>query len=61
MASEEPKYHEILIRLADAGRPLRILSLREILAIKARAGRPKDLAAIPYIQSTIDEIESQSG
>lgn len=39
------------------GRPLRILSLREILAIKTRAGRPKDLAAIPYIQSTIDEIE----
>jgi hypothetical protein len=39
------------------GRPLRILSLREILAIKMRAGRPKDLAAIPYIQSTIDEIE----
>jgi hypothetical protein len=43
------------------GRPLRILSLREILAIKIRAGRPKDLAAIPYIQSTIDEIERQGG
>jgi hypothetical protein len=41
------------------GRPLRILSLREILAIKTRAGRPKDLAAIPYIQSTIDEIERE--
>jgi len=43
------------------GRPLRILSLREILAIKTRAGRPKDLAAIPYIQSTIDEIERDGG
>jgi hypothetical protein len=43
------------------GRPLRILSLREILAIKTRAGRPKDLAAIPYIQSTIDEIEREGG
>lgn len=43
------------------GRPLRILSLREILAIKMRAARPKDLAAIPYIQSTIDEIERQGG
>ncbi len=43
------------------GRPLRILSLRELLAIKTRAGRPKDLAAIPYIQSTIDEIERQGG
>jgi hypothetical protein len=39
------------------GRPLRLLSLRELLLIKTRAGRPKDLAAIPSIQSTIDEIE----
>ena len=39
------------------GRSLRLLSLRELLAIKTRAARPKDLAAIPYIQSTIDEIE----
>jgi hypothetical protein len=38
-------------------RPLRLLSLREILAVKRRAGRPKDLAAIPYIESTIDEID----
>ena len=38
-------------------RPLRLLSLREILAVKRRAGRPKDLAAIPYIESTIQEIE----
>ena len=43
------------------GRPLRILSLRELLSIKMRAGRPKDLAAIPYIQSTLDEIERQKG
>ena len=43
------------------GHPLQILSLRELLAIKKRAGRPKDLAAIPYIQSTIEEIEGQGG
>jgi hypothetical protein len=36
------------------------LNLREILAIKVRAGRPKDLAAIPYIQSTIDELDSSN-
>jgi hypothetical protein len=41
------------------GRRLRILGLRELLAIKTRAGRPKDLAVIPYIKSTIDEIEAQ--
>ena len=43
-----------------AGRQIRVLSLGEILAIKKRAGRPKDLAAIPYIESTIDELESGS-
>ena len=41
------------------GRPIRVLTLREILAVKKRAARPKDLAAIPYIESTIDEIERQ--
>ena len=42
------------------GRAVRMLTLHEILAIKMRTARPKDLAAIPYIQSTIDEIERQS-
>ena len=50
MASAEPKVHEILNRLAD-----------ERVAIKTRAGRPKDPAAIPYIQATIDEIEREGG
>src|SRR5262249_20848839 len=39
------------------GRKIRVLRLEEILAIKKRTGRPKDLAAIPYIESTIEEIE----
>jgi hypothetical protein len=39
------------------GRSLRVLELRELMAIKTRAGRPKDLATIPIIQATIDEIE----
>ena len=42
------------------GRPVRVLALKELLAMKRRAARPKDLAAIPYIESTIDEIEGQS-
>jgi hypothetical protein len=42
------------------GRPLRVLSLRELCAIKRRAGRPKDLAVIPYLESTLDEIERRS-
>lgn len=43
------------------GRPLRVLSLRELAAIKRRAGRPKDLAVIPYLESTLDEIERRRG
>lgn len=39
------------------GRLLRLLTLKEILAVKTRAGRPKDLATIPLIQSTIDAID----
>lgn len=40
----------------EGGRQLRVLKLTELLAIKTRAGRAKDLAAIPQIQATIDEL-----
>jgi len=64
-AIDEGRSYEDLLDSSVAidfeGRPLQILSLRELMAIKTRAGRPKDLAAIPYIQSTIDEIERQGG
>ena len=43
------------------GRSTRLLSLRELLAVKKRAGRPKDLAAGPYLEATIDEIEREGG
>jgi len=38
------------------GHALRVLTLEALVDIKRRAGRPKDLAAVPYIESTIDEI-----
>lgn len=53
-------YEDLLlasIEIEIEGRSLQFLRLREVLAIKRRAARPKDLAAIPYIESTIDEIE----
>lgn len=56
-------YEDLLpasIPLELEGRTLQFLHLREVLAIKKRAGRPKDLAAIPYIESTIDEIERRA-
>lgn len=52
-------YEDLLagsLTLDFEGRSLRVLSLRELLGIKQRAGRTKDLAAIPYIQATLDEI-----
>jgi len=53
-------YEDLLsssVSLEFEGRTFQFLHLREVLAVKKRAGRPKDLAAIPYIESTIDEIE----
>jgi len=38
------------------GRKLRVLRLDELLHIKRRAGRAKDLAGIPYIEATIAEL-----
>jgi hypothetical protein len=57
-------YEDLLpasIPLQFEGRTFQFLHLREILAIKKRAGRAKDLAAIPYIESTIDEVERNTG
>jgi hypothetical protein len=120
MPLSEPKYHEILLRLADAGvdvivvgmaaaviqgaptmtwdldvvhhrtrdnvdrllgvledidavargdsrrrRPNAshllgpVIGLGELLQIKKRAGRPKDLAGIPYIEATVAELSRQ--
>lgn len=57
-------YKELLpasVEVDFEGRPLWLLSLPELLAVKTRSGRPKDLAAIPYLQSTIDEIGRRGG
>lgn len=52
-------YEELLPHSREVdldGRRIRVLDLAELLAIKRRAGRPKDLAAIPYIESTLEEL-----
>jgi hypothetical protein len=43
------------------GGAIRVLGLRRLIEIKKRAGRPKDLMAIPYLESTLDEIEKRRG
>lgn len=52
---------EVSIDVDFEGRSLRVLTLEELVAVKKRAGRPKDLAVIPYIESTIDEVRRRCG
>jgi predicted nucleotidyltransferase len=52
--------YEDLVDAAEAldigdGLAVRVLKLEELIGIKRRAGRPKDLAVIPLLQSTLDE------
>jgi hypothetical protein len=42
------------MRLAG-GRTIRVLSLSALIDAKERAGRPKDLAALPVLRATLDE------
>jgi hypothetical protein len=36
-----------------------VLNLRELVEVKRRAGRPKDLAVLPVLEATIDEAEKR--
>lgn len=56
--AEGEGYEEILedtIVLADAPRPLRVLALPRLIAVKARVGRPKDRAVLPVLLAALDE------
>jgi len=44
------------LRLAG-GRGIRVLSLPALIEAKERAGRPKDLAALPVLKATLEERE----
>jgi hypothetical protein len=39
---------------------VRVLELATLIDVKRRAGRPKDLAALPFLEATLDEIRSKS-
>jgi hypothetical protein len=39
------------------GRTVRVLSLPALIEAKERAGRPKDLAALPVLRATLDELK----
>jgi hypothetical protein len=61
---DNKSYEDLLPRtielaLAD-GHKLRVLELAALIEAKERAARPKDLAALPYLRATLDEIRRRS-
>jgi hypothetical protein len=42
------------------GRTVRVLSLPALIEAKERAGRPKDLAALPLLRATLEEATKRS-
>ena len=39
------------------GRAVRVLSLPALIEAKERSGRPKDLAVLPLLRATLDEVK----
>jgi hypothetical protein len=39
---------------------VRVLELSTLLEVKRRAGRPKDIAVLPFLEATLDEIRKKS-
>lgn len=61
---DDKSYEDLLgrsveMRLAD-GLTIRVLGLPALIESKERAGRPKDLAALPALRATLDEINRRS-
>jgi hypothetical protein len=51
-------YEELLAHsqsVIDEGRPLRVLDLPTLIAVKAKAGRPKDRMVLPILIATLQE------
>jgi hypothetical protein len=57
-------YEELLQQTVEmtlsAGTTIRVLCLPALIAAKERAGRPKDLAALPILRATLDELKRRS-
>jgi len=57
---DELEPDSIVIDLGD-GIHCRALVIERLIEIKRRAGRPKDLAALPVLEATADEIRKRAG
>lgn len=57
-------YEELLgqtVRMSlSGGMTVRVLSLPALIEAKERAGRPKDLAVLPVLRATLDELKRRS-
>ena len=56
---EELIGHSVEMSLSD-GRAIRVLDLPTLIEMKQRAGRPKDLAVLPVLRATLDELKRRS-
>jgi hypothetical protein len=62
--SEGEGYEQILadtVLVEAGGAPLRVLGLARLIAVKGRAGRPKDRAALPVLIATLDQQRKAKG
>jgi len=54
-------YEELLDQTVEmelaGGRTIRVLSLPALIEAKERSGRPKDLAVLPVLRATLDELK----
>lgn len=61
---EDRGYEELLpisVELAlGPGRTVRVLTLQALIESKERAGRPKDLAALPILRATLEETKRRA-
>jgi hypothetical protein len=57
-------YEELLGQTVEmhltGGRTVRVLSLPALIEAKERSGRPKDLAVLPVLRATLDEVTRRS-
>jgi hypothetical protein len=56
---EDLLHHTVEMTLAE-GRTVRVLTLPALIEAKERAGRPKDLAALPVLRATLEELKRGS-
>jgi len=53
----EELFGQTVPMILRGGMTVRVLSLPALIEAKERAGRPKDLAALPVLRATVDELK----